>query len=171
MQSGNGFKWIHFGENINDKPSKPFEPPSPCAPFREKEMATGERGGYESFVCVKEQQNDLKEMRQSHVPWRNVLCLLFSSSFSSLSPPQAVINSTITPNMTFTKTSQKFGQWSDVRANTVYGLGFPSEAELNKVKKKKKKERQRSAFVSRMMMMLWRRWRKTFPSLSSTTAR
>ena len=46
---------------------------------------------------------------------------------------QAVINSTITPNMTFTKTSQKFGQWSDVRANTVYGLGFSSEVELNKV--------------------------------------
>jgi homer protein len=45
---------------------------------------------------------------------------------------QAVINSTITPNMTFTKTSQKFGQWSDVRANTVYGLGFSSEAELIK---------------------------------------
>lgn len=36
--------------------------------------------------------------------------------------------------MTFTKTSQKFGQWSDVRANTVYGLGFGTEAELNKVK-------------------------------------
>ena len=35
--------------------------------------------------------------------------------------------------MTFTKTSQKFGQWSDVRANTVYGLGFSSEAELGKV--------------------------------------
>jgi len=34
--------------------------------------------------------------------------------------------------MTFTKTSQKFGQWSDVRANTVYGLGFSSELELNK---------------------------------------
>ena len=47
---------------------------------------------------------------------------------------QAVINSTVTPNMTFTKTSQKFGQWSDVRANTVYGLGFSSEAELNKVR-------------------------------------
>ncbi|XP_028168873.1 homer protein homolog 2-like, partial [Ostrinia furnacalis] len=44
----------------------------------------------------------------------------------------AVINSTITANMTFTKTSQKFGQWSDVRANTVYGLGFASEAELGK---------------------------------------
>lgn len=45
---------------------------------------------------------------------------------------QAVINSTITPNMTFTQTSQKFGQWSDVRANTVYGLGFASESELGK---------------------------------------
>ena len=37
---------------------------------------------------------------------------------------QAIINSTVTPNMTFTKTSQKFGQWADSRANTVYGLGF-----------------------------------------------
>ena len=51
---------------------------------------------------------------------------------SLIFPPQAVINSTITPNMTFTKTSQKFGQWSDIRANTVYGLGFATEAELNK---------------------------------------
>jgi len=50
----------------------------------------------------------------------------------SVEGTKAVINSTITPNMTFTKTSQKFGQWSDVRANTVYGLGFGSEAELNK---------------------------------------
>ena len=51
----------------------------------------------------------------------------------SVEGTKAVINSTITPNMTFTKTSQKFGQWSDVRANTVYGLGFNSEVELNKV--------------------------------------
>lgn len=51
----------------------------------------------------------------------------------SVEGSKAVINSTITPNMTFTKTSQKFGQWSDVRANTVYGLGFSSEAELGKV--------------------------------------
>jgi len=35
--------------------------------------------------------------------------------------------------MSFTKTSQKFGQWTDNRANTVYGLGFSSEQELNKV--------------------------------------
>lgn len=47
---------------------------------------------------------------------------------------QAIINSTVTPNMTFTKTSQKFGQWSDLRANTIYGLGFNSEFELNKVR-------------------------------------
>ncbi len=38
--------------------------------------------------------------------------------------------------MTFTKTSQKFGQWSDIRANTVYGLGFSSEPELNKACRK-----------------------------------
>lgn len=50
----------------------------------------------------------------------------------SVEGSKAVINSTITPNMTFTQTSQKFGQWSDVRANTVYGLGFGSEAELGK---------------------------------------
>lgn len=50
----------------------------------------------------------------------------------SVEGSKAVINSTITPNMTFTQTSQKFGQWSDVRANTVYGLGFSSEAELGK---------------------------------------
>lgn len=48
-------------------------------------------------------------------------------------PSQAIINSTITPNMTFTKTSQKFGQWADSRANTVYGLGFSSEHHLSKV--------------------------------------
>lgn len=50
----------------------------------------------------------------------------------SVDGSKAIINSTILPNMTFTKTSQKFGQWSDARANTVFGLGFPSEAELNK---------------------------------------
>ncbi|BES90142.1 Hypothetical protein domain [Nesidiocoris tenuis] len=50
----------------------------------------------------------------------------------SVEGSKAVINSTITHSMTFTKTSQKFGQWSDIRANTVYGLGFSSESELNK---------------------------------------
>ncbi|XP_020511962.1 homer protein homolog 1 isoform X1 [Labrus bergylta] len=50
----------------------------------------------------------------------------------SLDGSKAIINSTITPNMTFTKTSQKFGQWADSRANTVYGLGFPSESHLAK---------------------------------------
>ncbi|XP_046551532.1 homer protein homolog 2-like isoform X2 [Haliotis rubra] len=50
----------------------------------------------------------------------------------SVEGTKAIVNSTITPNMTFTKTSQKFGQWSDARANTVYGLGFPTEADLGK---------------------------------------
>ncbi|GAA6083112.1 homer protein homolog 1 isoform X3 [Tachysurus ichikawai] len=38
--------------------------------------------------------------------------------------------------MTFTKTSQKFGQWADSRANTVYGLGFSSESHLSKFAEK-----------------------------------
>ncbi|XP_003499147.1 homer protein homolog 3 isoform X1 [Cricetulus griseus] len=49
---------------------------------------------------------------------------------------KAIINSTVTPNMTFTKTSQKFGQWADSRANTVYGLGFASEQQLTQFAEK-----------------------------------
>ncbi|XP_073681902.1 homer protein homolog 3b [Garra rufa] len=48
----------------------------------------------------------------------------------SVGGTKAIINSTITPNMSFTKTSQKFGQWADSRANTVYGLGFATEQQL-----------------------------------------
>lgn len=51
----------------------------------------------------------------------------------SVDGAKVIINSTITPNMTFTKTSQKFGQWADSRANTVFGLGFSSELQLTKV--------------------------------------
>uniref|UniRef100_UPI003AAACFD8 homer protein homolog 3-like n=1 Tax=Centroberyx gerrardi TaxID=166262 RepID=UPI003AAACFD8 len=51
----------------------------------------------------------------------------------SVGGTKAIINSTITPNMTFTKTSQKFGQWADSRANTVYGLGFSTEQQLQQV--------------------------------------
>ncbi|KAM4532504.1 homer protein homolog 1 isoform 2-T2 [Fundulus diaphanus] len=54
----------------------------------------------------------------------------------SLDGSKAIINSTVTPNMTFTKTSQKFGQWADSRANTVYGLGFSSESHLSKFAEK-----------------------------------
>ncbi|XP_068190305.1 homer protein homolog 1-like isoform X2 [Antennarius striatus] len=54
----------------------------------------------------------------------------------SLDGSKAIINSTITPNMTFTKTSQKFGQWADSRANTVYGLGFSTESHLVKFSEK-----------------------------------
>ncbi|KAM9439259.1 homer protein homolog 3 isoform 3-T3 [Clarias gariepinus] len=55
---------------------------------------------------------------------------------------QAIINSTITPNMTFTKTSQKFGQWADSRANTVYGLGFATEQQLNQFSERFKEVRE-----------------------------
>lgn len=48
----------------------------------------------------------------------------------SVGGTKAIINSTVTPNMTFTKTSHKFGQWADSRANTVYGLGFSTEQQL-----------------------------------------
>ncbi|KAE8617942.1 hypothetical protein XENTR_v10009229 [Xenopus tropicalis] len=50
----------------------------------------------------------------------------------SVDGTKVIINSTISPNMTFTKTSQKFGQWADSRANTVFGLGFASEQQLSK---------------------------------------
>ena len=43
------------------------------------------------------------------------------------------MNSTVTANMSFTKTSPKFGQWSDHRANTIYGLGFSTETDLSLV--------------------------------------
>ena len=35
--------------------------------------------------------------------------------------------------MSFTKTSQKFCQWVDSKANHVYGLGFTSETDLTRV--------------------------------------
>ncbi|XDC75188.1 hypothetical protein R6Z07F_006361 [Ovis aries] len=54
----------------------------------------------------------------------------------TLGGAKAIINSTVTPNMTFTKTSQKFGQWADSRANTVYGLGFASEQHLTQFAEK-----------------------------------
>ncbi|KAL1007617.1 hypothetical protein UPYG_G00089120 [Umbra pygmaea] len=54
----------------------------------------------------------------------------------SVDGSKVIINSTITPNMTFTKTSQKFGQWADSRANTVFGLGFATEQQLAKFAEK-----------------------------------
>ncbi|XP_062860736.1 homer protein homolog 2 [Trichomycterus rosablanca] len=54
----------------------------------------------------------------------------------SVDGTKVIINSTITPNMNFTKTSQKFGQWADSRANTVFGLGFGSEQQLSKFAEK-----------------------------------
>lgn len=64
---------------------------------------------------------------------RNQTSTVYSLYLFLFSWCQAIINSTITPNMTFTKTSQKFGQWADSRANTVYGLGFSTEQQLQQV--------------------------------------
>lgn len=50
----------------------------------------------------------------------------------SMDGSKIAINSTITATMVFAKTSQKFGQWADARAATVYGLGFTNEADLTK---------------------------------------
>lgn len=50
----------------------------------------------------------------------------------SIDNGKPVINSTIVAGMTFSRTAQKFGQWSDQRANTVYGVGFSNEDELTK---------------------------------------
>ncbi|XP_055347648.1 homer protein homolog 2-like isoform X2 [Paramacrobiotus metropolitanus] len=49
----------------------------------------------------------------------------------SVEGTKAVINSIVTPAMSVTKTSQKFLQWSDSRANMVYGLGFAKEEDLS----------------------------------------
>lgn len=54
----------------------------------------------------------------------------------SVDNSKILINSTIASGMTFTKTSQKFGQWSDAKGNTVYGLGFSSENDLKKFAEK-----------------------------------
>jgi len=59
----------------------------------------------------------------------------------SVDGSKAIINSVILSNMSFTKTSQKFGQWADPKANNVYGLGFNSESDLNKFYEKFKEAR------------------------------
>lgn len=50
----------------------------------------------------------------------------------SIDNGRPIINSTIVAGMNFSRTAQKFGQWSDQRANTVYGVGFGNEDELTK---------------------------------------
>ena len=44
-----------------------------------------------------------------------------------------ILNCFVKQKMKFVKTSQKFGQWVDSQAATVYGIGCKSEAELSKV--------------------------------------
>lgn len=82
---------------------------------------------FKSFGFLELLLNSLSCSRDVHTP-----------ESSLLSPHvQAIINCTVTPSMTFTKTSQKFGQWADSRANTVYGLGFATEQQLHQVNQAK----------------------------------
>jgi homer protein len=61
-----------------------------------------------------------------HDPLKNIYRIV------SIEGTKALINSIVTAKMTFTKTSQKFGQWIDFKLNLVYGLGFANDTELNK---------------------------------------
>ncbi len=51
----------------------------------------------------------------------------------SVDGSKVLINTIVTARMSFTKTSQKFCQWVDSRANHVYGLGFSNETDLIRV--------------------------------------
>jgi hypothetical protein len=51
----------------------------------------------------------------------------------SVDGSKVLINTIVTARMTFTKTSQKFCQWIDSKANHVYGLGFTNEIDLTRV--------------------------------------
>lgn len=66
--------------------------------------------------------------------WSVAACYLLSCSYAytefifkllwwAVAAWAQVVNSAISPKMTFTKTSPKFGQWQDPRASTVYGIG------------------------------------------------
>ncbi|CAF0884031.1 unnamed protein product [Didymodactylos carnosus] len=54
----------------------------------------------------------------------------------SVENSKVLINTVVSARMTFTKTSQKFCQWVDSRANTVYGLGFANETDLSRFMEK-----------------------------------
>ncbi len=51
----------------------------------------------------------------------------------SIDGSKILINTIVTSRMTFTKTSQKFCQWIDSKANHIYGLGFANENDLTRV--------------------------------------
>ncbi|CAF1005778.1 unnamed protein product [Adineta ricciae] len=50
----------------------------------------------------------------------------------SVDGSKILINTVITSRMNFIKTSEKFCQWMDSKANQVYGLGFANEFELTR---------------------------------------
>lgn len=65
----------------------------------------------------------------------------------SVDGSKVMINTIVTARMSFTKTSQKFCQWVDARANHVYGLGFSNEGDLIRVNRIEKKLVRRNLFL------------------------
>ncbi|CAK8690421.1 unnamed protein product [Clavelina lepadiformis] len=65
----------------------------------------------------------------------------------SVEESKAIINSTLLPEMSFIKTSAKFGQWVDIQAGTVYGLGFASESSLNRFSEQFENIRERAKLL------------------------
>uniref|UniRef100_A0A8C7I616 Homer scaffold protein 1 n=1 Tax=Oncorhynchus kisutch TaxID=8019 RepID=A0A8C7I616_ONCKI len=109
-------------------------PPSPCLRYREQPIFSTRAHVFQIDPTTKKNwvptSKHAVTVSYFYDSTRNVYRII------SLDGSKAIINSTITPNMTFTKTSQKFGQWADSRANTVYGLGFSSENHLLKFAEK-----------------------------------
>ncbi|XP_075258551.1 uncharacterized protein LOC142350574 isoform X2 [Convolutriloba macropyga] len=54
----------------------------------------------------------------------------------SIVDSKAIVNSALSSEYTFIKTSHKFGQWLDSSSGILYGLGFANEAELTNFSKK-----------------------------------
>lgn len=59
----------------------------------------------------------------------------------SVDGAKILVNTTITGRMSFSKTSPKFCQWVDVKANQVYGLGFADEIDLSRVSRPTRESR------------------------------
>jgi hypothetical protein len=64
---------------------------------------------------------------------------------------KVLINTVVTARMSFTKTSQKFCQWVDSKANHVYGLGFSNEIDLTRVN-----IHSQSSSIALFLISLWR---------------
>lgn len=88
-------------------------------------LAKGESAIPIAFVAsIVDQQHNQDHNHNQEAQYERELKILGTNETG-----ENVLDATIMPKTTFTKRSQKFGQWID-HTGTVYGLGFNSEAEL-----------------------------------------